>query len=101
MAFISLFLRPTPKSDGFIRFSDKPIYGKAIIWGIRPVKPIVNIPADALKVRLRLRNDNCARAYVRFEDRIEQWIIQPSDNVLSADTWILGWLEGVNYGGQR
>lgn len=72
------------------------VTGKAIIFGIRPVKPIVNIPPDALKVRIRMRAGSCANAFIKFADRVECWLIGPSGNVLSSETWVLLHKEGVN-----
>lgn len=70
--------------------------GKAIIIGVQPVKPIINIPADALKVRVRLRNEEIGKAFVKFHDRIEKWLLVPTGNVINAPTWELGILTGVN-----
>lgn len=70
--------------------------GQAVIFGIRDVKPIVNIPQDAEKVRLRLRAKGAAKAFVKFKDRIEEWIICPTGNVTGADTWEIRFKQGEN-----
>lgn len=69
--------------------------GIAVVWGAHKPRPIVNIPIDALKVRLRLRNDDMGRAFVKFKDRIEHWILVPIGPGVSGD-WMLGFLQGVN-----
>jgi hypothetical protein len=63
--------------------------GRAVIYGIRPIKPIVNLPTNANKVRVRMRACDAAKAYVRYADHIEEWVIQPTGGVLGADTWSL------------
>ncbi len=73
------------------------IKGRACIWGAVPPKPISNIPPDALKVRLRLRNIEPGIAFVKFADRVEQWVLMPEDERTQAcPTWKLGILQGVN-----
>jgi hypothetical protein len=75
----------------------KKLKGKAFIYGAWGPKPLSNIPADAIKVRLRLRNNDAARAFVKFADRIEHWILAPTDEKTQAcPTWKLGFLQGVN-----
>lgn len=67
------------------------IKGQAIIFGVQAEKPIVNIPADSLGIRLVIKAGCAAVALVLFADRTEQWVIQPSDGqTLSCPTWKLG-----------
>src|SRR5687768_6626409 len=80
--------RPEPKPERII--------GKAVIWGVQQAKPIINLPSDAIRVRLRMRADKWATAYVRYHNRTEQWVVVPTGNALSAPTWELGWPLGVN-----
>jgi hypothetical protein len=47
-----------------------------IVHGYGPVRPIVNIPAGVLKVRVRQRCNEITRVFLRFADRIEQWDIE-------------------------
>lgn len=70
--------------------------GRAVIWGVAEVKPIVNVPPDALRVKLRLRNTTPAIAIVFFKDKIERWIIVPANGLLSCPEWKLGLLQGIN-----
>lgn len=65
--------------------------GRPFIYGVLPVRPLTNVPAEALKVRLRLRPRDVGVAFVRFADRVERWIIEPD-----GDNWRLGILTGVN-----
>lgn len=74
------------------------VKGTAIIWGVKDAKPIVNLPPDALKVRLRMRPTAPVTAFVRYADRIERWVVVPSTGRLQGDPdWALGILNGVNY----
>lgn len=66
-----------------------------VIYGIQAVKPISNIPADAIKVRIRMREDNMVRAFVKFKDRIEWWIIGP-DGGFNSPHWKLALKLGEN-----
>jgi len=69
----------------------------AVIFGIKELKPIINIPAEASGIKLRLRRDQVATAFVFFLDRIERWIIQPADGrTLACPNWKLGILVGSN-----
>ena len=51
-----------------------------MIWGV-PEKltaaemEISNLPPDALKVRIRLRPKMEGRAFVKFANRVESWIL--------------------------
>ncbi len=62
-----------------------------LVHGIETPKPIVNIPHDALKSRLRMRQADIARVYIRFSDRIERWIIAED-----GDHWRLEFKTGEN-----
>lgn len=74
------------------------ITGRAVVFGVKYPRPITNIPPDALKVRLRLRPDDIGMAFVKFQDRVEQWSLSPTGNIINAPTWELGLLQGVNVG---
>jgi hypothetical protein len=67
------------------------IKGRAVIWGVRDVCPIVNIPPDALDVQILMRPNAVAVAFVRFTDRTEEWIIEPAGGLLNCKEWKLGW----------
>jgi hypothetical protein len=71
--------------------------GVSIIWGVKPIKPIVNIPDDAIRFKIRLRNDRPAMAFVKFSDRVEQWVIVPEGPLLGCEEWKLGFVQKVNY----
>jgi hypothetical protein len=73
------------------------IRGVAVVWGARDPRPIVNIPPNAMSVRLRLRKDDHGKAYVRFPDRVEQWLLMPADEqTINHPNWKLGRLMAVN-----
>lgn len=65
------------------------VFGKAVIYGMRPIRPIVNMPPNATAISITLSLFDVATAFVRFSDRIEEWVIGPSGDLLSADTWVL------------
>jgi hypothetical protein len=46
-----------------------------IVFGTDVIRPIVNLPAGVVKMRIRQRNDEVTRVFLRFSDRIEQWEI--------------------------
>jgi hypothetical protein len=76
--------------------------GIAVIFGVRPARPIVNIPSDALRVRIRMRSDDHCRAFVKFSDRIEHWIAGPADErTQDCDAWRLCMLQGINHAKQN
>lgn len=69
----------------------------AVIFGIREVKPIVNIPNGAISVKIRMRRDDVATAFVRFRDRVEKWYLGPvGGRVTNHAAWELIKLQGVN-----
>lgn len=70
--------------------------GMAVVFGVHPEKRIVNVPDDALKVRVRMRAGEFARAFVKFPDRVEQWILMPANGHLNCPEWRLGILQGRN-----
>ena len=70
--------------------------GIAIVFGLAEPRPIVNIPPAATKVRLRLRNNQPGRAFVRYPDRTEHWILFPADGRIGCTEWKLGALQGTN-----
>ena len=73
------------------------VYGIPIVYGTEAVRPIVNIPAGALRVRVKLRANKAAVAFVRFHDRAEQWAIGYEDDKRGPESnWVLRLLEGVN-----
>ena len=54
------------------------ITGRAIIYGIRPIKPIINAPEGA-KVRVRLRADDVGRVPTfRHENCLAEWVYAPN-----------------------
>lgn len=72
--------------------------GMPIIWGAQPVKPIINIPTEALRVKVRLRAERLARAFVKFSDRVECWSIVPADETtLACPNWKLYAMQSVNF----
>jgi hypothetical protein len=76
----------------------KAVAGKAVIFGAKPIRPIINLPADVRKVRLRLRNNSVGRAFLRFDDRIEHWILMPADEQTQrCAEWKLGYHQGTNW----
>lgn len=56
-------------------------YGEYFCFGVdeRWLKlPISNLPENTVKVRLRFRNDQFAKAYIKTTTDIQQWFIVPS-----------------------
>ncbi len=89
-----LFLKPkkSPKS------ADKIVLmGKAFVWGVKPFHPIINIPPDAISVKVKLRAVHIGRAFVKYPDRVEDWALQPADGItINHPNWKLGVLLAVN-----
>jgi hypothetical protein len=70
-----------------IRIGDtSPIYG-----AVEP-KPIVNLPSDAIRVRLRLRNKDFVHAFVKTTTGIERWIVAENAN----GEWFLKYRQSIN-----
>jgi hypothetical protein len=69
-------------------------YGRSVVKGIQPLQPIVNLPPDVLKVRIKMRPQSLAMAFLKFNDRIEQHVIEPANRERTA--WKVGWITGVN-----
>lgn len=68
---------------------------KRIVFGTRsdPGPPIFkNLPAGVLKIRIRERNDNIARVFLKFSDRVEEWAIYGNE----AGHWLLDYPVGSN-----
>lgn len=65
------------------------------MFGLRPVRPIANIPTDAMKTKVKTRSQRSASAFVRFRDRIEHWIIGYEDDDMNRD-WVLRIHVGTN-----
>lgn len=63
----------------------------AYVFGAVSAKPITNLPEGA-KVRIRLRDEEFAAAYVRYQNRIEQWALR--DNL--DGTWALAFVQASN-----
>lgn len=61
------------------------------IFGVQSVRPITNLP-DGARVRLRLRAEEFATAYVRYGNRIERWGLRDSLD----GTWMLDLKHGEN-----
>lgn len=72
--------------------------GIPCVWGVKPLRPIVNVPPAALRVRVRMRPMDVAKAYVKYPDRIEQWALGPTgDTMQNIDKeWELKLLLGTN-----
>jgi hypothetical protein len=77
--------------------------GMSIIKHAVPPRTIVNLPADTVRVRYRMRNSDAARAFVKRSDRIEHWIICPArqsttdaPETFDSDDWKLGLFQGAN-----
>lgn len=55
-----------------------------IIWGTEGKSlvnsDIVNLPADVVSVKIKQRPKREARAFVKFKDRIEEWILEKVDS---------------------
>jgi hypothetical protein len=51
-------------------------FGTALVFGDVPaIRPIINVPGWATQVRVRLRNGEVVRVYVRGGGRIECWVV--------------------------
>lgn len=72
--------------------------GLPVVFGTgQPIRSIVNLPPGALKVRLRLRNTAVGKAYVKFPDRVEEWVLGYEGNVRTPDSnWVLLIKTGAN-----
>jgi hypothetical protein len=70
--------------------------GIPLVFGVKDRQPIVNIPGDALKVRVRLRARQVAKAFVKFHDRIEEWVIGYDGDKISTGRWQLKFKQAVN-----
>lgn len=68
-----------------------PLFKRRFIFGLEDVKPITNLPQGAT-VRIRLRREDFGFAFVRVDNRIEQWALR--DNL--DGTWMLDALQSVN-----
>jgi len=55
-------------------------------------KPITNIPHDALRYKIRLREKSMALVDIRFADRLERWVLGPDGDYGSK----LLYLHGIN-----
>lgn len=53
------------------------IMGTTICWGVKPEwarLPVVNLPTDAVKVRLRFRMKDAGQAFVKLADgTVQRW----------------------------
>lgn len=71
-------------------------YGTTFIYGLRQLRPIVNVPNGA-RVRVRMRSDDIARAFVRQNGTTEEWLIMPADRrSLEHPEWMLGMRVSAN-----
>ena len=62
--------------------------GKRICWGANPewsTLPILNLPPDTLKVRRRIRNRDAARAFVKTQTEVQEWILAPAGAGLNLE----------------
>ena len=60
-----------------------------LVWGVAIPKPLKGFPEG--KVKLRLRNDSWALAYVKTDDGIMSYRIKERDGY-----WIPGHMQGSN-----
>ena len=65
--------------------------GQRIAFGASEIKPITNIPEDALRVKVKLRHNKPVVAYVKFKDRIESWLLSDGPD------WRLWLVQGANF----
>ena len=72
-------------------FMNQIIVGRRIAFGASEIKPIVNIPQDALRVKVKLRHNKPVVAYVKFADRIESWLLS------DGPEWRLWLVQGANF----
>lgn len=72
------------------------LVGKRVIYGMQEIKPITNLPLDALQVKIRLRPRQFGVVVVRRPDRVERYNIEPV-----GDQWQLFNLHGVNVAVER
>ena len=73
--------------------------GKPVIWNTVEMRPIVNVPMDAVKVRIRMRPNQPVTAFVKFKDRIEKWIVGPEGKDMAnlEKSWELAVLQARNW----
>jgi hypothetical protein len=75
----------------------KTVYGRPFIYGIQDRKPIVNVPAGAQVVKIRMRSDDVATAFVKTHEGMEQWYLGPLDNDISSEYWVLDLKKAENF----
>ena len=67
------------------------LIGEQIVFGVPPsIKPVSNLPIGA-KLRLRLRNRDYARAFVRTSGGVQEWFLRDK-----GAHWELGWMVSQN-----
>lgn len=62
------------------------VTGIRACWGSKPefsALPINNVPVGAVSVRRRVRHESYAKAFVKFPNRIEEWILSPDGDGLT------------------
>lgn len=74
----------------FLTYSaDEP--GSFVFAATEP-RPITNLPAECLRYRVRFRTGDLPRIYLRFPDRVEEWLVTHGP----ARTWQLALRTGLN-----
>lgn len=55
---------------------------KRVLYGVNPEwekMPIANLPENTIKVRRRFRQKDFAKAYIKTQTSIQEWILGPED----------------------
>lgn len=75
------------------------LYGDPACFGADPrwaSLPISNVPDDAVRVRRRVRPDAFAKAYVKTETDLQEWILAPDGPLEGCNTIRLAYRLGTN-----
>jgi hypothetical protein len=70
--------------------------GIPVVFGIQTPKPIINLPPDTKRVKIRMRNDCTATAFVRTADGVRKFLIGPANRDFKSDGWELILEQGRN-----
>jgi hypothetical protein len=62
-----------------------------IVYGVEPIRPITNLPPGVVRVRVRQRDNDVTKVFLRFDNRVEQWEIERD-----GEAWQLAWPIGRN-----
>lgn len=71
----------------------KKIIGLPLVWGMQTPKPIINLPCDTVKFRLRIRPEDPVTAFIKLSDRVERWLVITDEE----GHWKLGVLTATNF----